>query len=74
MELSEVVAVLSSMGGVREYKVELVGAAAAPKQCISILAATPIIALYQGAALAYEMDARDFVMLPGKRANWPYRY
>jgi hypothetical protein len=62
------------MGRLREYRVELVGARAAPARPVSILAATPTIALYQGAALAIEMDASDFHMLPGKRATWPYRY
>jgi hypothetical protein len=55
------------MEKLREYRVEMVGALAAPARPISILAATPLIALYQGAALAFELDAMDFHMLPGRR-------
>jgi hypothetical protein len=54
------------MGGLREFRVILEGAKDAPERPISILARTPLIALYQGATIALGFNAADFDLQPGK--------
>ena len=56
--------------GLREFKVMLVGAENAPDRPVSVLAHTPTIALYRGAVIAMDCDARDFEIVPGKRSNY----
>jgi hypothetical protein len=57
------------MDGLLEFRVVLVGAENAPKRSISVLAHTSTIALYRGAEVAMECDARDFEIVPCKRSN-----
>ena len=61
------------MERLREFKLTMVGANDAPATPISLLAATPIIALFQGATLAIGYGAKDFSVCPGKRAFGSYR-
>ena len=61
--------VVRYMGALLEFRVMLVGAKNAPQCPISILAQTPTIALYRGAIIAMDCDARDFDVVPGGRFN-----
>jgi hypothetical protein len=55
------------MDRMREFRLTMVGAENAPRLPISVLAATPTIALLRGAALAMDYGAREFWVNPGKR-------
>jgi hypothetical protein len=55
------------MNRLREFRLILIGADNAPARPISVLAATPTIALIQGATLAIHYGARDFTILPVNR-------
>jgi hypothetical protein len=55
------------MERLREFRLVLVGAENAPARPISVLAASPTIALIQGATLAMDYGAHDFSVYPGKR-------
>jgi hypothetical protein len=60
-------AVRFGMEKLREFRLTMVGAENAPARPISVLAATPTIALIQGATIAIGYGARDFSLSPGKR-------
>jgi|GEM_PF-3208707 hypothetical protein len=59
------------MARLREFRLTMVGAQNAPLRPISMLAATPTIALIQGATLAMDFGARDFRVDPARRAQSP---
>jgi len=57
------------MGTLREFKVKLLGSKDDPAMFVSIVAATPIIAIYQSAIIAMQFGAKDYILLPGGRTN-----